>query len=78
MDKIQPKPCPECGGERIEAEHEGQLTRRVSLKPDIWHGQYKSKSSYVKALVCTACGYTVLYAKNPLDLIDKRPDRAIK
>ncbi|MBV9689126.1 MAG: hypothetical protein JO202_05375 [Ktedonobacteraceae bacterium] len=67
-----PKPCPECGGERVEAHCTYQLVqvnipteklRRYSL-PNLGH-------SPVSALVCVNCGYTTFYAQHPDRLVEK-------
>ncbi|MBV9019857.1 MAG: hypothetical protein JOZ71_04015 [Ktedonobacteraceae bacterium] len=65
-------PCPECGGERVEANCTYQLVqvhipmeklRRYSL-PNLGH-------SSVSALVCIDCGYTMFYAQHPRQLVEK-------
>jgi hypothetical protein len=51
-------PCPQCGGQRIgtECPQEMQLLRSTSFSLHSVSG--------LKALVCLACGYTMLYAEN--------------
>ncbi len=62
------RPCVECGGERILAD----------TLPNVVLTQYDrglfAKSSHTVALVCTYCGHTTFYAKDPLALIIKRSD----
>lgn len=68
MDELarqpQPKPCPECGGERIPAK--GTPTMAV------FNAQVKRlfgvPTSALDALVCTRCGYITFYARNPAQL----------
>jgi len=68
------KPCPECGGKRIDAEIATHTSGNVVLKQ-----KYRlfTKTSRLTALICTNCGYTSLYADKPQNLIDKRPDKPI-
>jgi predicted nucleic-acid-binding Zn-ribbon protein len=60
---IQPqlKPCPECGGERLQAEcGPGMyLTRSQGKK------LFNISMNALIAIVCTQCGYTVFYTANP-------------
>ena len=49
-------PCPQCGGQRVTM----GCTRDTQLMRE---GKYMSSSVCgLKALVCLACGYTMLYA----------------
>ena len=65
----QLEPCPKCEGEVIEA------NVHILLAP-VKFG-LNSKTSGVEALVCTNCGYTEFYAKKPLNLVVKRPDKQL-
>ena len=51
-------PCPQCGGQRVSM---GCSSDMRLMK----EGKYMSSSVCgLKALVCLACGYTMLYAEN--------------
>ncbi len=58
----EPTPCPQCDGERIVAEgvNNVRLTKAGTKLPGITGG-----FTEVWAVVCTACGLTMLYAKDP-------------
>jgi hypothetical protein len=61
-----PTPCPECGGECVHAANQtsyGTLTVRPFFdQPRFLLGK---RNSLLRAVVCTACGYTRFYAKEP-------------
>ena len=72
------KVCPECSGERVFVSTDvrgrsglsgniifNQARRSISL----FGKNKKSNTSSSQALVCTQCGYTVLYATQPKILI---------
>ncbi len=58
-----PKPCPECGGERIHTKYTKQYPA-VEIKLTTLLGLLKP-SSTINALTCLTCGYTMLYAAQP-------------
>ena len=63
-----PKPCPECGGERIFTKYNKQyLNREIKLvQPHSAYGLFLDmNSSAIDALTCLSCGYTTLYATQP-------------
>jgi hypothetical protein len=62
-------PCPECGGERVAARLRARAGVRVVEAPE---AAFFPRSSPLRALVCTACGYTSLYATRPEKLV-RRP-----
>lgn len=75
----KPTPCPECGGERVEAELEVYRSfrlRRPGLK--YYFGNNPNVVSEIRVFVCTYCGYTAFFAQDPLNLVVKRPDGPIK
>lgn len=65
MNKDRPLPlhlpCPECGGQRVEAKGNGYM---YINKPSAGAASLFSGSP-LRALVCTNCGYTTLYVKEP-------------
>ena|SRR5437868_5907895 len=69
-----PKPCPECGAERVKA-NAGAGSGLLSLSQ---YGKSFPSRTEVLALVCTACGHTTFYANKPLNLVVKRKDKPIK
>ena len=66
--ETEPSPCPECGFERVEC---GLGPVRVTRS--IWSGT----GSTLKALVCTSCGHTTIYAKEVWKLRKRRPDTPV-
>ena len=64
---LPPAPCPECGGERTHAltsvEMLVGLRSRSRWTPMDWNSM-----SFLRAVVCTACGLTTLYAMEPQKL----------
>jgi len=57
-------PCPHCGGERVLAV--GTPMMSVANRAlTTWRGVPRSN---LDAVVCTHCGYTILYARNPSKL----------
>jgi len=54
-----PRPCPECGGERVHA----AMAHTVQLWPADAMGV---RRTVPRALVCTGCGHTTLYVDDPL------------
>jgi len=67
------KPCPECGGQRVQVSlstispavllQVTQQKRKTSLS------DRHANQSYLAALTCTTCGYTILYAVQPSNLL---------
>ncbi len=57
-----PTPCPQCGGERFLAEgvNSVRLVKPGTALPGITGG-----FTELWALVCSVCGYTTFYTKNP-------------
>ncbi len=60
------RPCPECGGERVEGDVTGNVTVTPRGKSSLFSGVT------LEALVCTECGYTSLYVIEPLVFTSKR------
>lgn len=58
-----PTPCPECGGECVHAASTGTMT----LVPYVEQSRFLlgKHASLLRAVVCTACGYTRFYTKEP-------------
>lgn len=74
-------PCPECGGERSQAELRGAALGSIWLylaQPGRRDTFESTKTSAIKVLVCNSCGYTALYATSPLNLLTKRPDKPVE
>jgi hypothetical protein len=75
LDQLAPvkqvEPCPKCYGERVEAVLSAAYIRPVE-------SVYGAKGSSVKTLACTICGYIELYAAEPLNLAEKRPDTKLE
>jgi predicted nucleic-acid-binding Zn-ribbon protein len=69
----QLEPCPKCNGEVVGAKV--METYLMPLKYDIL---FDIKTSRMEARVCTNCGYTEFYAKDPLKLVVKRPDTKLE
>lgn len=69
-----PRPCPKCNSETVRAEVGG--TRLYPI--DTTQRSFSTKSSSLRAIVCTFCGHTEFYALEPLNLVVKRPDRKIE
>ena len=79
-----PKPCPECGGQRVRTMLDITATGINSTGLD-WDGVQlkqperviglgglfsgKSNTSEIVSVSCTNCGYTSLYATEPSNLI---------
>jgi predicted nucleic-acid-binding Zn-ribbon protein len=72
------KPCPECGGRRVEVQDNMQLhggplfTYAMYLTQNarsskFWKGN--SNRSETLTLTCLQCGYTAWYAREPFNLI---------
>ncbi len=62
MQRPTPKPCPECGGERVFTKYTKQYPN-VEIKltqPGLF-----MNTSTIDALTCLTCGYTTLYATQP-------------
>jgi len=57
-EQTQPKPCPECGGERILADCSPSMSVR---NPTPHTFNLLATPAGLKALICTHCGYTALY-----------------
>ncbi|EFH90929.1 conserved hypothetical protein [Ktedonobacter racemifer DSM 44963] len=74
MQQSKTKPCPECGEERVwvNAKARERLLLEQPQRFVPFLSLEKKNWSYIRALTCTFCGYTVLYANDPNDLI---PDR---
>lgn len=64
-----PSPCPECGGERVNASCDYHMNVQVTAE-----GAFFPKTSPLQALVCTNCGYTTLYATRPDKFVPTRSD----
>lgn len=62
-----PKPCPECGGDRIPADVWGNTALLVSDPTKLLGYQ----TVRLRAVVCTQCGYTRFYATQPEKLRGK-------
>ncbi len=62
-----PTPCPECGGERVQAGVSNHAFLVVN-DPAKLFGQ---QASTLRAIVCTQCGYTRFYAVHPEKLRGK-------
>lgn len=59
------RPCPECGGERVYAQGGGYMAmayKRTSRSPKFALG---GPDLGLNALVCTNCGYTAFYVRDP-------------
>jgi hypothetical protein len=61
-------PCPECGGQRVAARLRARVEVRIVQAPE---AAFFPRSSPLRALVCTAYGYTSLYATRPEKLVRK-------
>lgn len=60
-----PRPCPECGGERVYAEggrYMSMAYKRTATSPKFALG---GPDLGLHALVCTNCGYTTFYVRDP-------------
>ena len=57
-----PKPCPECGGQRIEASTTPSVALIQPLQSARAFFTGKSNIFSMKVFVCTRCGYTIFYA----------------
>lgn len=68
-NETQYPPCPECGFERILVE--GMTTYMGVKKVGM---PATSGSSALWALMCTHCGHTTFYTKEPQKLVERRPD----
>lgn len=69
QDELQssnPKPCPECGGERIRA----RTVPPVGLTPEPL-ALFSRPISEMVAIACINCGYTSFYAINPEKIVRK-------
>lgn len=60
--KLDPSPCPECGGPRIVANVRGDV--RLAYRDSLF-GLGILSNTRMYALVCRACGLTTLYAYDP-------------
>ena len=69
---VPPTPCPECGGERVAARLRTRYPRRDVTVAELPEAAFFPRSSPLRALVCTACGHTSLYATRPEKLV-RRP-----
>ncbi len=73
--RLQPALCPECGGVVVRATVASKMDGNVMLT--VLHpGHLFGTASDLTALVCTDCGYTRLYAKEPYKLRPKDKDAA--
>jgi predicted nucleic-acid-binding Zn-ribbon protein len=77
MQPSTTRPCPECGGQRVEVEDRmhirgGSMSYAMYLKQ--WARsrnifKRKSNKSETITLTCIRCGYTAWYATEPSNLI---------
>ena len=58
-------PCPECSGERVVAQGNGYISL---VRPGGFSPRLSGEMSGLWALVCTRCGATTFYAKDPSKL----------
>jgi predicted nucleic-acid-binding Zn-ribbon protein len=63
------RPCPECGGARVHA-YIASVPGSLSVA-NVESGGIFPKFSELRAVVCTNCGYTTFYAKQPEKLVPK-------
>src|SRR4051794_16453339 len=60
--------CPECGGEMVWARTAAYINPGLSLYVEPWNKDRAKRSphgSELWALVCSDCGFTKLYARDP-------------
>jgi hypothetical protein len=61
-----PAPCPECGGMCVHA-YTAPFTLGLLRSGSVFRGR-----SRLRAVACTVCGLTRLYAQKPSELMPKR------
>jgi hypothetical protein len=61
-----PAPCPECGGMCVHA-YTAPYTLGLLRSGSVFRGR-----SRLRAVACTSCGLTRLYAQTPSELMPKR------
>ena len=79
MQPSTTRPCPECGGQRVEVEDRMHTRGPYSNTPYAMYLQQwarsrnifkrKSNKSETITLTCIRCGYTAWYATEPSNLI---------
>jgi DNA-directed RNA polymerase subunit RPC12/RpoP len=70
MQNLEERPCPECGGRRVFVEYTGYGI--IILKQPAHHASIFSNETNIsgtRALTCTQCGLTTIYARTPQNLI---------
>ena len=68
----EPPACPKCGGARGWAELRTYGRRGPRVVPlDAWFPLLTGRVSGVSILVCSACGYMELYARNPAAVVEE-------
>jgi predicted nucleic-acid-binding Zn-ribbon protein len=63
------KPCPECGGQRVQVENYSSAIFLQQRARSTSVFKQKSNISATVVLVCIHCGYTAWYAKKFSNLI---------
>ncbi|GCE27543.1 hypothetical protein KDA_36040 [Dictyobacter alpinus] len=63
------KPCPECGGARVRVSYSMGVIMLAQFKRSASFLGKKSRTSSTQPVTCTSCGYTVVYATEPNNLI---------
>lgn len=69
MENMQPRPCPECGGRRIAVRSDNDVDAFYVEKPIPNKSKVQMEFFSVRALACTQCGLTTLYALEPAKLL---------
>jgi len=62
---LEIKRCPKCNGEMVECVFEKFPMVVRSLSPKL----FENKTTDINPYVCTSCGYTEFYGKNPENLL---------